>query len=251
MRVTPLPILEDNYLYALVASGKRHAALVDPGVADRAIAFLEREGLALEAILLTHHHRDHVGGVAGLLDRFPTARVVGAERDRPRLPRITEAVAEGESLRVLDRDVSVLEVTGHTRGHVAYFISDEAGAGDLFSGDTVFGATIGNLFEGTPEDMFASLRKIRELPGSTRIWCGHEYTLRYVREAARFDPHNAALAERLRRLEAAPANEPTVPLTLDEECRTNPFFRWDDAGLVRRLGATPGVDTFKKLCEVL
>jgi hydroxyacylglutathione hydrolase len=125
------------------------------------------------------------------------------------------------------------------------------GSGDLFSGDTVFGGTIGNMFEGTPEVMFQSIQKIRALPPRTRIWCSHEYTLQYVRESARIDPGNTRLAQRLKRLEAAaPSRTPTVPLLLEEECRTNPFFRWDDPALTAYLGTQPGIETFRHLCEI-
>jgi len=145
----------------------------------------------------------------------------------------------------------VLEVPGHTRGHVAYFFPDAAGdGGDLFSGDTIFGGTVGNIFEGTPEDMFRAVQKIRALPIGTRIWCAHEYTLQYVREAAGLDPGNARLAERLRRLEAASRAAPTVPLLLEEERATNPFFRWDDAALAAHLGTPLGEATFRRLCDI-
>jgi len=252
MRVLPLPAFHDNYVYALIDPRRRRGAVVDPGQAAPVLGLVEREGLELEAILLTHHHADHVGGVAELARRFPDARVAGAGADARRLPALTERVAEGDTVAVLGRGARVIDVPGHTRGHVAYFVPDDAGAGDLFSGDTVFGATIGNLFEGTPDDMFASLVKLRALPPRTRLWCGHEYTLQYVREAARFDPDNARLARRLAELEAgAGSGRPTVPLLLEEECATSPFFRWDAAELTHRLGTAPGLPTFRRLCELL
>jgi hydroxyacylglutathione hydrolase len=249
MRVVPVPVLNDNYAFVLESNGR--AAVVDPGEAEPVLELLERERLTPTTVLLTHHHRDHVGGVAPIVRRFPGLPVVGAERDRRRLPELSRAVREGDAVTVLDRDARVLEVPGHTSGHVAYFFAGDTGGGELFSGDTVFGGTIGNLFEGTPDDMFGSLVKIRALPEATRLWCAHEYTLQYVRVAARFDPTNRRLAERLRRLEAAGDGAVTVPLTLEEERATSPFFRWDDPDLAARLGTRPGIETFRRLCEVL
>ncbi len=250
VRVVPLPALSDNYVFALVDGAGREAALVDPGEARPALEFLERERLRAAAILITHHHGDHVGGLQELARRHPGLRVVGAERDRRRIAGLTETVREGDVATVLGRATRVIDLPGHTLGHIAWHFADESG-GELFSGDTVFGGTIGNLFEGTPDDMFGSLVKIRALPRGTRLWCAHEYTLANVRDAARFDPGNARLAQRLRRLESAGEGACTVPLTLEEECATNPFFRWDDPGLVARLGTRPGIETFRRLCEVL
>jgi len=252
LEVIPLRELEDNYVYALVDRASRSAAVVDPGDAEPVVAFLDRERLALAAVLVTHHHHDHTDGIAPLARRCPGLRVVGPASERARIRDLTELVREGDRVDVLGRVARVLEIPGHTRGHVGYALLDEAGGGELFSGDTIFGATIGNLFEGTPDDMLGSLAKIRALPGGTRIWCGHEYTLTYVGQAAGFDPSNARLAERLARVEAqVRRGEPTVPFTLDEERATSPFFRWDDPQLATRLGTPPGAATFRRLCEVL
>ena len=251
LRVRPVPILSDNYVFVLDDGAGPEVLVVDPGEAGPVLEFLEREGLVPAALLLTHHHGDHVGGVAELVDRFPALSVLGAARDRRRLPHVTIHVGEGDEVPLLDRRARVIEVPGHTSGHIAWFFPDGADGGDLFSGDTVFGGTIGNLFEGTPDDIFGALVKIRALPPATRLWCAHEYTRTYVREAARFDPDNTRLAERLRRLEAADPSQPTVPLTLEEERATSPFFRWDDPSLVARVGTEPGLPAFRRLCELL
>lgn len=252
LEIVPVPAFRDNYVFVLHDRALGRAAVVDPGEAGGVLAWLSRHGARLEAVLLTHHHRDHVGGVAEIARAHPEAAIVGAAADARRLPPLTRAVAEGDVVPVLGRDARVIAVPGHTLGHVAYVVENPAGGADLFSGDTVFGATIGNLFEGTPDDMWASLVKLRALEPSTRLWCAHEYTLDNVRLAAGFDPRNARLAERLRRVEGQVARgEPTVPFVLEDEIATNPFFRWDDAELCARLGAAPGLPAFRKLCEVL
>jgi hydroxyacylglutathione hydrolase len=250
MRVVSIPAFDDNYIFALAIVSGGPAVLVDPGEAAPALEFLERECLSLEAILVTHHHGDHVGGIEAIVRRHPGLRVVGAARDAARIPGLSERVGEGDVVPILGRGARVIEVPGHTLGHVAYFVPDAAGGGDLFSGDTVFGGTIGNLFEGTADDVYGALVKLRALPPATRIWCAHEYTLQYVREAARFEPDHPRLAARLLRLEAE-AGRPTVPLSLEEECATNPFFRWDDPVLLHRLGMPAGPAAFRRLCELL
>lgn len=252
MKVIPLRALDDNYIYGLVGQGFDRAVLVDPGEAAPAAAWLERFGLDLETVLLTHHHRDHVGGAVELCRRWPRARLVGARRDRHRLPPLDREVGDGDELELAGRRARVIEVPGHTTGHVAYFVPDpgDPAAGDLFSGDTLFGATIGFVFEGTMGEMLGSLERLRTLPARTRIWCGHEYTLRTVGESSRFEPDNAALAERLAHLEEN-AGQPTVPLVLGDELRLNPFLRWDDTKLCDRLGTAPGVATFARLYELL
>jgi hydroxyacylglutathione hydrolase len=252
LEVVPLRALEDNYIYALVDRVARAAAIVDPGDADPVLRYLDDEKLRLAHILVTHHHADHTDGIPALARRTPRLRITGPSSETERISGMTELVREGDRVDVLGRQAGVLEIPGHTRGHIGFALLDGAGGGDLFSGDTVFGATIGNLFEGTPDDMLGSLTKIRALPGGTRIWCGHEYTLTYVREAAGFDPENALLAERLRRVEdQIERGEPAVGFTIDEEHATSPFFRWDDRALAAKLGTEPGAPTFRRLCEVL
>ncbi|HEY3352579.1 MAG TPA: hydroxyacylglutathione hydrolase [Polyangia bacterium] len=249
MRVITLPALSDNYIFVLRQGDE--AAVVDPGEAGPVLAYLAREPARLTAILTTHHHGDHVGGNRALCERFPGVVVVGSAEDRARIPGLTRGLGDGDEVAVAGITGRLLAVPGHTRGHVAYFFPAADGrGGDLFAGDTVFGGTIGNLFEGTPEVMFRSIEKIRALPSGTRLWCAHEYTRQYVREAAAIDPHNARLAARLRALDAAPPGAPTVPLLLDEECATNPFFRWDAPDLTAHLGTAPGLATFQRLCEI-
>jgi len=250
MQITTLKALADNYIFLLTDDAEPASAVVDPGDAGAVLRRLENIGYSLSAILITHHHGDHTGGNRALLEHFPKIPVYGGAGDRGRIPGQSHLLKEGDEITVCGAKARVLEVPGHTKAHIAYHFYKEDN-GDLFSGDTVFGATIGNLFEETAEVMFQSIRKIRQLPPSTKIWCSHEYTLQYVREAAGIDGHNHRLKDRLKLLEASAASDkPTVPLSLEEECATNPFFRWDSPDLCRHLGKAPGLETFLHLCEI-
>jgi hydroxyacylglutathione hydrolase len=251
MQVLTLHALADNYIFLILDDSGPEMAVVDPGDAAPVLKYLEDSGRRLTAILNTHHHGDHTGGNRELLKHFPGTPVFGGALDRNRIPGQSAFLKDGEEITVCGTKARILGVPGHTKAHIAYFFAAADGSGDLFSGDTVFGGTIGNMFEGTPEVMFESIQRIRALPRQTRIWCSHEYTLQYVRESAGIDPHNARLAKRLKALEAAaPLRKPTVPLLLEEECNTNPFFRWDDAELTAYLSTTPGIATFRRLCEI-
>jgi hydroxyacylglutathione hydrolase len=252
MQVITLRAFADNYIYMLLDEVLPEAAVVDPGDARPVLEYLKNSGRHLTAILNTHHHKDHIGGNRSLLTCFPGIPVFGGAGDRGRIEGQTAFLTEQDELLLCGARARVLDVPGHTRAHIAFFFEAGGGRdGDLFSGDTVFGGTIGNLFEGTPEVMFESIRKIRALPKKTRIWCSHEYTLQYVRESAGVDPGNARLRQRLKTLEeAGPGLKPTIPLMLEEECATNPFFRWDDSSLAAYHATPPGIATFRRLCEI-
>ncbi len=249
MQVITLRALIDNYVFMLLSDAGMEAAVVDPGEADPVVRYLIDSGRHVAAILITHNHFDHTEGIRALLDRFPETPVLGSASDRGRIPGQTAFLKDRDEFTVCGTKARVLEVPGHTKGHIAYYFPGDTP--HLFSGDTVFGGTIGNMFEGTPEVMFGSIQKIRALPPQTRIWCSHEYTLQYVRESAAIDPENRRLAERLKTLESsAKSGMPTVPLSLKEECETNPFFRWDNPELNKYLGTAAGIATFRRLCEI-
>ncbi len=200
------------------------AVVVDPGDAAPVLDWLSREGVALTAILATHHHADHVGGIPKLLARFPVP-VFGPAKEA--IPGRTEALAEGDVVDVpgLPVRLAVLDVPGHTAGHIAY-AGKVGGADVLFCGDTLFAGGCGRLFEGSPRDMWQSLSKLAALPPDTRVYCAHEYTLANLRFAAAVEPANADLGARRARDESARARgEPTVPSTIAEELATNPFLR--------------------------
>jgi hydroxyacylglutathione hydrolase len=251
MRVLPVKAFEDNYAYLLVDESRHTAAVVDPGSAAPVREMLARGGLRLTAVLATHHHADHVGGIGELCDAFPDIPVIGGTTDRGRVPFQTVFLEDGEPLEAAGAQGVAIATPGHTRGGVAYHFPAPLG-GDLFAGDVLFGCTMGNLFEGTPEGMLQSLQKLRDLPERTRVWPGHEYTVTGVRDALRLEPANATLKARLAAEEAAMLRSGrTVPLSLDQERRTNPFLRWDDPALRSLLGTSDDLQTFRRLCEVL
>lgn len=228
LTVVAVPAFQDNYLW-LVHDGK-NALIVDPGDAAPVEAALGRLGLSLRAILLTHHHADHVGGVTALLARHPVP-VYGP--DNPTIAGISHVLRAGDRLMVEEPrlEARVLGVPGHTLDHIAYY-----GDGLLFCGDTLFAGGCGRLFEGTPAQMAASLAQLAALPPQTRVYCAHEYTLANLRFALAAEPGNAALAERMEAEQAArDRGEPTVPTTIARELATNPFLRTREPAIVATL----------------
>lgn len=194
--------------------------MVDPGEAAPVIAYLDREQLDLCAILATHHHGDHVGGIRDLVARW-NVPVYGPAHEA--IPGRTRALGEGDSIVVprLDLPLSVRDIPGHTSGHIAF-----VGSGKLFCGDTLFAAGCGRLFEGTPSQMLASLDKLAALPPATEVYCGHEYTLSNLRFAAAVEPGSVAVQQRRDREQAKRTDGlPTLPSMISEELITNPFLR--------------------------
>jgi hydroxyacylglutathione hydrolase len=220
--IIPIPALTDNYIWLLREGGQ--AAVVDPGDAGPVLDYLDRERLALTAILVTHHHGDHVNGIAALRARFPVP-VYGPARES--IPGRTHALADGDTIVVPGTGpaLSVLDVPGHTAGQIAYFGTD-GGQPVTFTGDTLFTCGCGRLFEGTPAQMAASLARLAALPGDTLVYCGHEYTLANLRFALAVEPGNSALRERhVREHAKRDRGDPTVPSTIADERATNPFLR--------------------------
>lgn len=229
MDLQPLPAFEDNYVWLLRDSGGR-AVIVDPGDAAPVLDALAN-GPDPHAILLTHHHGDHVGGVPDLLQRWPRLPVI-APRD-PRIATASQRVAEGDVVEAGPWRFHVLEIPGHTRSHIAFHGLAEDGTGLLFCGDTMFSLGCGRLFEGSPAQMLASLRKLAALPGDTLVCCGHEYTLANAAFALMVDHGNEALRERASQAATArAAGEPTLPVTLASERACNPFLR-SETGAIR------------------
>jgi hydroxyacylglutathione hydrolase len=232
--VVPVKAFKDNYVWTL--RNATHAAVVDPGEAQPVLDYLAREKLELAAILATHHHADHVGGIAEILQRHRVP--VYGPRGEP-IPTLTQPVGGGDrvSIAALGVEFSVLDIPGHTRAHIAYY-----GAGSLFCGDTLFACGCGRLFEGTADQMYASLQKLAGLPDETKVYCGHEYTLANIGFAKSVEPGNAALKKReLRDQQLRDAGRPTLPSTLGEEKATNPFLRCLEPAVVESVNKYLGL----------
>ena len=219
--VSPIPAFDDNYIWLLRDSDGSRGAVVDPGDEEPVLTALDASGLELSAILLTHHHYDHIGGVEELRAAFPQAKVFGPA-DR-RIRGLTDTVGEGDEVQIpgLSERFRVLEVPGHTSSHIAY-----SGAGALFCGDTLFAVGCGRVFDGTFEQLAASLERIATLPPETLCYCAHEYTLANLGFAKWVEPRSAALAKREEAaLAIRESGQPTVPSRLADELATNPFLR--------------------------
>ena len=223
LNIRPLPAFEDNYIWLLTRPGGADAAVVDPGDEDPVLETLDREGLTLTAILITHKHGDHTGGVRELRDRYPGARVYGPAGEA--IATLTDPLRDGDTLDlgIAGARFSVLEVPGHTEGHLAYY-----GGGVLFCGDTLFAGGCGRVFSGTHEQLHHSLQRIAALPPETLLYCAHEYTEANLGFASWVEPDSPAVRRRVAETRALrAAGKPTVPSTLAQELETNPFLRGD------------------------
>jgi hydroxyacylglutathione hydrolase len=226
LTIRPIPAFDDNYIWLLTEPPGRTAVVVDPGDADPVLATLSEAGLKLSAVLVTHHHGDHIGGLDELSDAFPGLRIYGPTD--PRIRRLTDRLAEGDRVQPsgLDSRFEVLALPGHTATHIGYL-----GSGALFCGDTLFAAGCGRVFDGTFEQLSASLRRIAGLDPETLCYCAHEYTRSNLGFAAWVEPELEPIRRRLRETEELLAQgRPTVPSRLALELETNPFLRTGEPG---------------------
>ncbi|MCG9780979.1 hydroxyacylglutathione hydrolase [Vibrio brasiliensis] len=226
LNIKSIPAFNDNYIW-LIQNSDRRCAVVDPGDAAPVLAYLNEHNLSLEAILITHHHNDHIGGVPELVRQFPQVDVVGPANEP--VPTLTHAVEAGDQIELFDEVFFVLGLEGHTSGHIGY-----VGDGKLFCGDVLFSAGCGRVFEGTMEQMYTSLSKLATLPEETEVYCAHEYTTSNVAFALAVEPDNSQLQQyrdEVNRLRAQ--NQPTLPTTIRREKWINPFLRTDQPSVIR------------------
>lgn len=249
LQIKPIPAFQDNYFW-LIENGEE-TWIVDPGDASPVLKTLKTRERELTGILITHHHPDHIGGVAGLL--HPGLQIIGPQKSRYEL--VNRAVSEGDTVRICGVEFNVMEVPGHTLNHLAYYAEPENQAPVLFCGDTLFAAGCGRLFEGTPEQMYQSLSRLQQLPGNTQVYCAHEYTQANLAFAQSVEPGNREIMVRMEEVAALRAQGiPSIPTNIQLENAVNPFLRTASPEIVSSamknasLKTSPDqVDVFRKL----
>lgn len=244
--VTIIPMLNDNYSYLIHDTGSRQTAVVDPPLAQPVLEVLAANGWQLNFIFNTHHHGDHVGGNLELKQKTG-CKVVAAQADRHRIPGCGIGVNDNDVVMLGNLAATIMATPGHTSGHIVYYFADQC---LLFCGDTLFVMGCGRLFEGTAEQLWHSLQKLKRLPEATGIYCAHEYTQANGRFALSVEPDNHALQQRMLAVKQARENgQPTVPSTIAQELATNPFFREDSPALQKAIGMSgkSALDVFTKL----
>lgn len=232
--IYPISAFNDNYIWTLVDESYKRAIVVDPGDAAPVLTFLKKHQLTLNAILITHKHHDHTGGIPALLSAFPNASVFSHPVEQ--VAQTTQLVSDNDVIHIDGHEFRVLAIPGHTLGHIAYYCKPF-----LFCGDTLFTNGCGRIFEGTAEQMLSSLQKLMALPDDTQIYCGHEYTLSNITFALHVEPNNIALQKRFKdakRLRSE--NQPTVPSTLQLEKETNPFLRCNKPSVIESISYHAG-----------
>ena len=249
MQITPVPCLTDNYAYIIIDNNFKTVGVVDPSEASPIIDFLKQKNLKLNYILNTHHHFDHIGGNAEL-KKIYNAKVVGFKGDEHRIPGIDITLENNEKWNFGNIEVKILHIPGHTLGHIFFFFEKEKIA---FTGDTLFSLGCGRIFEGTHKQMLSSLNKIKKLPKNTKIYCGHEYTLKNAEFCIKHDKDNVSLKKRFEIIKKLRMdNLPTIPTTLEDELNSNIFLRCNQNDLKIKLNMKNQEDfkVFKKVRDL-
>jgi hydroxyacylglutathione hydrolase len=231
LTINSIPAFNDNYIWLInnndTGCSENGCAVVDPGQAEPVLEYLKQHQLTLEAILITHHHADHTGGITALLRAFPQAKVVGPADEA--IPSMTHGVSDGDQIALFGHTFDIMSLPGHTLGHIAYL-----GDKKLFCGDVLFSAGCGRVFEGTYEQMFTSLQRLRALPDETQVYCAHEYTTSNLLFALAVEPGNQDLLNYREQVQQRRSNnQPTLPTSLAVEKRINPFLRLEEVEVIQ------------------
>lgn len=232
LEIEQIPVLNDNYIYLIHDTESGDTAAVDPAVSEPVLSVLKQNHWQLSHVLNTHHHSDHVGGNLTLKEHT-ACKIAGCAADQKRIPGIDIQLSEGDTLKLGTHSIQIISCSGHTNGHIAYYIAD---ADALFCGDTLFAMGCGRLFEGSAKQMQHSLRKFTTLPKNTKVYCAHEYTTTNAQFALTVEPDNKELLDTIERVkQLRSTNQPTVPTTIKQELATNPFLRTDSACIQQTL----------------
>jgi hydroxyacylglutathione hydrolase len=229
MKIFPVLAFRDNYIWTHIDDKRKTAFCVDPGDAQPLITFLNSQSIELEAILLTHHHNDHIGGIKKLRELYPNLRIYGPKDSR--IPYLTHYLSPDKKLAVANYHFNIIHTPGHTTTHICLH---EPEMGWLFCGDTLFSAGCGRVFDGTLEELHASLQNLKTLPESTQVFCGHEYTRFNLRFAMQVEPNNSSILHYINELNQH--NHCSLPSTIGLEKQINPFFRTQEESVIRYIG---------------
>ena len=249
MKIEIIPCLNDNYSYLIHDEISNTVAIVDPSEFIPCDTIISKNYKKLDFILNTHHHYDHVGGNEELKKKY-NSKVLGFENDKNRIPQIDTVLKDNQEFKIGTLNFTTIFIPGHTRGHVAFYFKKER---VVFTGDTLFSLGCGRVFEGTYKQMFQSLNKLKNLPGDTKVYCGHEYTLKNLEFCLKFNPNNDFLKKKKNDIELSLKNKkPTIPSTIADEIKANIFFRVNDPDVKKAINLenSPDIEIFTKLRDL-
>jgi hydroxyacylglutathione hydrolase len=249
MNIEIIPCLNDNYSYLLHDEISNKVAIVDPSEFTVCDEIINKSYKKLDFILNTHHHYDHVGGNVELKKKY-NSTVLGFEKDKNRIPAIDEVLKDNQEFKIGLLNFTTIFIPGHTKGHIAFYFKKEK---VLFTGDTLFSLGCGRVFEGTYKQMFQSLNKLKDLPGDTKIYCGHEYTYKNLDFCLTYNPNNSFLKKKKSDIEQSLKNKkPTIPSTIDDEIKANIFLRFNDPDVKKAINLenSSDIEIFTKLRDL-
>jgi len=249
MKIEIIPCLNDNYSYLIHDEISNTVAIVDPSEFIPCDTIISKNYQKLDFILNTHHHYDHVGGNEELKKKY-NSKVLGFENDKNRIPQIDTVLKDNQEFKIGTLNFTTIFIPGHTRGHVAFYFKKER---VVFSGDTLFSLGCGRVFEGTYKQMFQSLNKLKNLPGETKVYCGHEYTFKNLEFCLKFNPNNDFLKKKKDDIKLSLKNKkPTIPSTIADEIKANIFFRVNDPDVKKAINLenSPDIEIFTKLRDL-